>query len=42
MLEETGHEEKLEQKTSKIAEARVNFENSMDMLYKELISAKNI
>jgi hypothetical protein len=42
MLEETGHEEKLEQTTSKIAEARVNFEKSMDMLYKELILAKNM
>jgi hypothetical protein len=42
MLEGTGHEEKLEQTTSKIAEARVNFEKSMDMLYKELILAKNM
>jgi hypothetical protein len=42
MLEGAGHEEKLEQTTSKIAEARVNFEKSIDMLYKELILAKNI
>lgn len=42
MLEETGHEEKLEQIASKITEARVIFEKSMDMLYKELILAKNM
>jgi hypothetical protein len=42
MLEGTGYKEKLEQSTSKIAEARVNFEKSMDMLYKELILVKNI
>jgi hypothetical protein len=42
MLKGTGHEEKLEQTTSKIAEAKVNFEKSMDMLYKELILAKNM
>jgi hypothetical protein len=42
MLEGTGYKEKLEQTTLKIAEARVNFEKSMDMLYKELILAKNM
>ena len=42
MLEGTGHEEKLEQTMSKITKARVNFEKLMDMLYKELILAKNI
>ncbi|KUJ09513.1 uncharacterized protein LY89DRAFT_741217 [Mollisia scopiformis] len=42
MLEGTGHEEELQQTTLKIAEARVNFEKSMDMLYKELILAKNM
>jgi hypothetical protein len=42
MLEGTGHKEKLEQTTSKIAKAKVNFKKSIDMLYKELILAKNI
>jgi hypothetical protein len=42
MLEGIGREEKLEQTTSKIAEARVNFEKSMDMLHKKLILAKNM
>jgi hypothetical protein len=42
MLEGTGHKERLEQTTLKIAEARVNFEKSIDILYKELILAKNI
>ena len=42
MLKGTGYKEKLEQTTSKIARARANFKKSMDMLYKELILAKNI
>jgi hypothetical protein len=42
MLKGAGHKEKLEQTTLKITEARVNFEKSIDMLYKELILAKNI
>jgi hypothetical protein len=42
MLKRTRHKEKLEQITSKIAKAKVNFKKSIDMLYKELILAKNI
>jgi hypothetical protein len=42
MLEGTGHKKNLEQTISKITKARVNFEKSINMLYKELILAKNI
>jgi hypothetical protein len=42
MLGGIGHEEKLEQMTPKIPQAKINFANSMVMLYKELILAKNI
>jgi len=42
MLEGIGHKEKLEQTTSEIAKARVNFKKLIDMLYKELILAKNM
>lgn len=42
MLKRTGYKEKLEETRLKIAKARVNFKKLIDMLYKELILAKNI
>jgi hypothetical protein len=42
MLKGTRHKEKLKQTTSKIAKAKVNFKKLINMLYKELILAKNI